>query len=203
MTEHSFTRQELLEEAKHRRLSFSEDKLDRWVRRGLVPKPTTRSLGGRLGRQSIYPEVAIEQVAAVCDALRIDRRLDNAGFLVWWWGFDIEMTNVREFLGKIAEDLEQEICELRSASEDGTIDQIVEESGTVRVRNTVMGRARRRVGRDAFPAVVRILIEVATGSFLELPTDFATDEDEGFCSRERWGWRVRAWKRCLTDRNLG
>lgn len=175
----SITRETLLREAGRQKLDASADKLDRWVRRGLIPRPTTTNLGGRTGRQSLYPAEAVEQIAAVCDALSIDRRLDRAALLVWWWGFDVSRSEVRQVLSKEAAELDQEISELRTAQEDGTIDQLIEESGQARVRNKVMGRARRHVGRDAFPTIVRILLEVATGSFSGLYSDYATGEDEG------------------------
>ena len=181
------TKRVLLHEANKRELGVTADKLDRWVRRGLVPRPITRNLGGRLGQQSLYPAETIEQLAAVTDALAVDRRLDRAAFLVWWWGFEVEMTEVRQLLIKIAMDLDQEISVLRSAGEDGTIDQLIEESATARVRNRVMGRARRRVGRDAFPTVMRILLEIATGSFSGLYADYSTDEDESLLFEQALG----------------
>ncbi len=181
------TREALLREANARDLDISADQLDRWVRRGLVPRPVTRNFGGRVGRQSLYSAGTIEQLAAVKDALAVDRRLDRVAFLVWWWGFEVGMFEVRQFLNKMADDLDREISEIRSASEDGTLDDLIEESASARVRNKVMGRVRRRVGREAFPTVARILLEIATGSFSGLYPDLATDEDEGLLFEQALG----------------
>ena len=82
-------------------------------------------------------------------------------------------------MSKEAAELDQELGELRAAQEDGSLDQLIEESGQARVRDKVMGRAKRHVGRDAFPTIVRILLEVAAGAFSGLYPDYATDEDEG------------------------
>ena len=192
------TREALLREADHRKLKVTADKLERWTRRGLVPRPITQNFGGRAGKQALYPTEAIDQLAAVSEALSIDRRLDRAAFLVWWWGFTVEMTQVREFLSKIATDLDDEIAELHFAQEDGTIERLIDESATVRLKNKVMGRARRRVGRDAFPTIMRILVEAATGSLSELQTDYATNEDEGLLFERAIGL-VRARSDVLPD----
>ncbi len=182
-----FTRDALLREADRLKLGVTGDKLDRWVRRGLVRRPATQNFGGRVGKQALYPAGTVEQLAAVAEALAVDRRLAPAGFLVWWWGFDVDLKEVRRFLSKVAVDLDNEISELRVAHENGTVDQLIDDSSSARVKNRVMRRARRRVGSDSFPTVIRILIEIATGTFSGLHTDYATDEDEGLLFEKALG----------------
>lgn len=171
---------EVLEHAAQEQLDVTKSQVDRWVRRGLLPRPTTENLGGRRGKRSVYPAEMVEQVGALTEALTFDRRLDRAGFLIWWWGYEVDRKMVRDYLRTIAASWDQALMELRALAEDqAALEQLIEDSSRARVRNTSIGRVRRRIGRGSFPTVFRILMQVATGSFTGLHVDYATDENEG------------------------
>lgn len=174
------TRDQVLAWAAEEQLDVTRHKLERWVRAGLLPRPTTENLGGRSGKRSVYPSHILEQLTALIDALGIDRRLERAGFLLWWWGYEVRVEVVRGCLTTIADSWDEAVFELAALAEDEiALKHTIEESSTARVRNTAVGRVRRRVGRKSFPTIFRILTEVASGRFEGLHADYATEEDEG------------------------
>ena len=83
-----------------------KEKLARWHRAGLIPRPETRHRIGERGTESLYrPGTAIQTVAA-SRALRRERNLGRAAFRLWWDGYPIEISVVRDVARKIAADLD-------------------------------------------------------------------------------------------------
>lgn len=163
----------------------TRDQLDRWVRRGFVPRPVTTSVGRR-GKRSAFPSHAVNQVCALADLLQKDRRLDRAGFLLWWDGFDVKASAIRPFLLSVSDAWDEQANQVRALADGHSTDQgrdltdLSDQLGGSRVRGGVMGRAARRVGRQDFPILLRVVGEVAAGrfdGFLDDGTDEVNEAD--------------------------
>jgi hypothetical protein len=68
---------------------ISRDQLARWHRAELIPKPRTKGLGRGAGTATIYPIDAFARAQALHSVLKANRNLADAGWGLWWLGFDV------------------------------------------------------------------------------------------------------------------
>jgi hypothetical protein len=87
--------------------SVTKEQLARWHRAGLLPRPETRHRVGERGTESLYPPGTAVQLVVLCQLHATDHRLGHVGFRLWWAGFTVEASVIREFAAKVATDLDE------------------------------------------------------------------------------------------------
>lgn len=144
--------------------SVSRDQLVRWHRTGLLPRPSTTGLGQGRGTVTLYSVGTSRQLIALCGIHKRYRRLDDAGWLLWWQGYEVPEIVVTRYVQKVASryvDLWAKVL-----TPEGTptelMDELLDQAHQVRLSKT-LGRVRRRVGSEEFERVVEAIVAVAGG----------------------------------------
>lgn len=167
--------------------------LEHWTREGLLPKPVVRSLGRGRGKCSEYPAGALEQLRAAAQWTERRRRFEDVRFELWFEGWPIEENFVRPFLEAVAEDLDETVLKIRELADGAPAEGFVELSEMAEAVATEtappgpLRRARKRVGPSAWSSVMRVLLEMGSGSFDGTYRDLATGEDEGLLVERAMG----------------
>lgn len=197
------TKDELLAAVAEAGLSVSDAQLARWHRSGLLPRPEVRSLGRGRGTQSLYPAGSARRVVRVAQVHAAEHRLAHAAWRLWWEDGGALSDAAREFLMKVARDLEHQRGELVALVEGDVagdpetvarMDELHRASQDDRLPQP-LSEARRRVGARRFPTVTRILLEIATNRFGGFEDDPETGESDGVLVEKSWGL-----ERARTDR---
>jgi hypothetical protein len=149
--------------------------LARWHRAGLLPKPKTAPRPQGRGTRTLYPPGSDVQLLALCVARGRGIPYPRLAWRLWWQGFAVDFTLVRRFTIGAAQTFDRERGELRLllADPDGLFD-LSEEAAEVRLPGGSMRRARKRVGRDRFSTVVRVMMEIAAGTFTGYSEDWSS-----------------------------
>jgi hypothetical protein len=167
--------------ARARGHKVSRAQLARWHRAGLLPQPRQRSLGKGHGTQSIYPPGTGTQLLALCALRARERRLRYIAWGLWWQGYAIPMRGVRMILNEVTLPWKRHRRTLVEPGGDLTERawDLIDESRTGRLQDTRVRRARKRIGRERFPTLVRIALEVLAGTFSaqDSAAITATEED--------------------------
>ncbi len=87
--------------------SVTKEQLARWHRAGLLPRPETRHRVGERGTESLYPPGTGVQLVALCQLHATNHRLGHVGFRLWWQGYPVEASVIREFATKVATELDE------------------------------------------------------------------------------------------------
>jgi len=94
------TTEEVLAAAVAAGYSVSRAQLVRWHRVGLLPRPSTTGLGQGRGTMTLYAAGTSRQLVALCEIRKRYRRLDDAGWLLWWQGYEVPDRLVTGYLQK-------------------------------------------------------------------------------------------------------
>jgi hypothetical protein len=153
----------------------SRTQLARWHRAGYIPKPVQVSQGRGHGTISFYPVGTRDQAVALCTFLSRERDLNAAGWSLWWYGYTISMLLIRSVLEASAKSWYQFVEALQpqvQADNDDLPDDLSEaawdlldRSPQTRSSRTSLRRARKRVGRENFPTLLRFVFLIASGRF--------------------------------------
>ena len=147
---------------------FAKVRLARWHRWGLIPRPVGRRFLGRgKGSVTLYPPGTKAQLLRVRELLRHDRRAAHAIWQLWREGYPVPIDRIRAFLHDIAQQFDRGIQILKHGSHlSKRFWQYLDGVGDARLKDPILRRTRRRVGKARFPTLVRILAEVVTGTFV-------------------------------------
>jgi hypothetical protein len=96
----------------------TSDQLKRWRRAGLLPRPRLVHQGGLRGSQSLYPTWAAEQLLAIVNVHRSTHRLGDLRSALWWDGYWVEPSALRETLITPLERFSNDALKARRGEED-------------------------------------------------------------------------------------
>lgn len=177
----------LLDQAQARGYRVSKTQLTRWHRAGLLPAPRQHSLGKGRGTSSLYPPGTDEQLYELCTVHTRERRLAQIAWHLWWAGYPVSFSYVdaflRETVGRIEEQL-QVFSLLRHVAQqnegetelpEALLDYLDQAAGA-RLGTLPLRRARKRTGSEHFPTFLRIVLEIAAGTFNGFGNDYDTRE---------------------------
>lgn len=189
----SLEAQALLDAARAAGVELTRGQLEHWTREGLLPKPIVRSLGRGRGKRSEYPASALEQLCAAAEGVARRRSFEDVKFELWFEGWPIEERFVRRFLEAVAADLDETVMKIRELADGAPAEGFAELSAmaeavaTETVPPGPLRRARKRVGPSALSSVMRVVLEMGSGSFEGTYEDLATGEDEGLLVERAMG----------------
>jgi hypothetical protein len=164
---------------------LTRSQLARRHRAGLLATPRRVGAGRGHGTRTEYPSGTAEQILALLELERSERRFAELAWSLWWRGFSISEERVRTSLVATAQDWDAAVAELRRLKgeamlSEGFLDEL-DRYTTSRLGPGPVRRVRRRVGRTALSSVVRMLLDAATGEFQDpfgAMTDLERDEEE-------------------------
>jgi hypothetical protein len=169
------SKQDLLRLAHEHSYDVSETQLARWHRAGLLPRPLQQAYAG--GSRTIYPAGTGEQFLYLCKLRTHERRFSSLAWQLWWEGYRVDMRLIRPHLNGIAQGLSQrtQACiELRwndPVAGDDTHEipermfAFIEQLTATPLEYKPLRRVRKRMGQSQFSTLMRILIEIVSGSF--------------------------------------
>jgi len=159
---------EVIAEAAARGFTVTESQLVRWHREGLLPPIgeaiPRRFLGRGRGSETVYPPDTGSQVVALCQALAEKRKLSHAGWQLWWRGYTVAPSFVRDPLEDALKELEGFLAFVRGNG--GLSDRLIDELNA-HPTTPLVGKIRRRVGAAAFRRFTRVGIQVLEGTFTD------------------------------------
>lgn len=164
----------VLHRAREAGFTVSAAELARWHRAGLVPLPHQQSLGKGKGTRSLYPAGTACQVIALCQIHTTLRSLNDVGWFLWWHGFAVAERFWRERLSSEAIKWDRAIEQMKKYSKrlDSEDDEVADQADRelIRARDArtnlkLVRRIRKRVGKEEFPSVLRLIIGLAAGDF--------------------------------------
>ncbi len=159
----------------------TKTELARWHRAGLLPRPQRRSLGRGRGMVSIYPPGTADQLQALYAIHRSEKRLPYVAWRLWWEGYPIPLSSIREFLEGARTQWQQGIEEIRRLQEyPEQLSKVLGRTAVMRFPQKTLARVRKRVGRENFPTFLKVLVNVGSGTF----EGYATDPETGIDERE-------------------
>lgn len=177
-------REEVLAVAADAGSPLSESQLWRLHDAGLIEEPRTRSLGRGRGRESRYPPGTKDRLRRVLEVRRGAHSFEAVAWRLWWEDGGPVPRSVRERLLAVAKEFEstrRRLAGLLGRYESGEPRAEAEMETTYREAAEKrmppgLGRLRRNVGRDEFPTLFGVMIEVATGRFRAYRDDGGHDE---------------------------
>jgi hypothetical protein len=170
----SETAEQLLSLARAHEYEVTNAQLARWHRAGLLPRPQRRFLGRPEGSRSIYPAGTGRLLLALCAIRTRERRLPLVGWQLWWNGYDVPSEQIKSFLLRFLSRYDSFARELLPAGDLSTRGlALVEALAHQRLDEKGMRRVRKRVGRRNFPSFMRLVLQLASGSFM----DWADEDD--------------------------
>jgi hypothetical protein len=159
-------------------LRVSDDQLERWRGRGILP-PVKQVQHGYRGSETQFPIGTTAQIIEIFRLLAIKDDLEFVGWELWWGRFFVEERCWRPRLERVARHGDRLIALTRKGiarsldrEEDDTIYDKAAGSNT---KNSFFRKARRRVGIADMPTAIRLLLEVITGEF---KADQLSDKDK-------------------------
>jgi hypothetical protein len=168
---------QLLALAQEHGYSVSVTQLARWHRVGILPRPKQQSLGRDQGTQSLYPVGTGEQLLLLCKLHRQERLLAHLAWQIWWEGYPVDLQLITEILQQTAARLSERIgsFSMLKQFEQATNDKAPEEAEQVldfieQFANADLDykplrRIRKRLGKEQFTTFIRMLIDIASGTF--------------------------------------
>jgi hypothetical protein len=155
----------------------SATQLTRWHRAGLLPRPRQQGLGRARGTQTLYPPGTGEQLLFLCSLRSHQRRLTLLAWKLWWAGYPVSLTVIRQWLQRAAARLShyvQLFLVMKSSvpTVETTVQEVsermlddIEQLSRVRLKSKLLHRIRKRVSKDYFPTFLRVLFDIASGTF--------------------------------------
>ena len=167
----SETPQTLIRAAKRQGFAVTRTQLARWQRNGVLPRPTQVSLG-RHGSKVEYPAGSEAQLLALCRYRRFKRDLPAIRWRLWWDGFSIPLRVLKRDLHRVVGELARWRSE--NIDQEGLPnlagEELARRASTGRLKNKIVARSRRRVGKPAFGQVFETLLLLFSPSS-RLPED--------------------------------
>lgn len=167
--------EELYRIAEEAGYEVSEHQLERWRRRGLLPRPERKGLGRGRGTMSLYPDYTPVQLRLLLLLKERHRKLDKIGSRLWCAGFPV-LRWVRPFLIKTFKLWDEKHGGAVDKLLSGDPDNFISRSTDIRLPRYLADR-RRAVGNRRFPTAARAYVEILAGRFVG---DWMTEEDDDF-----------------------
>jgi hypothetical protein len=158
--------------------TVTRTELARWHRAGLLPPPKRHSLGRGRGMVSVYPVGTADQLQALCEFHRLEKRLPYVAWRLWWAGYDVSMISIWLFLEQANAEWGRGIEKLKELQKHPEMLTAILDR---RISKRTLAQARKRVGKKNFPTFVSVLFRIGTGKF----EGYAVDTETGTDSRER------------------
>lgn len=167
-TSSGLTKAEVLAEVRARGIDISESRFDRARKAGLLPTPKLGSLGrgGGRGRQAIYPASAVELCVAVVDQLNRRRSFNDALWSLWWEGYEVSMTRLRELLDKRLRELEEDRRQILVRLRTGNLTDLrggIEKLAARRPSNEADRKFRSGFSRHGLEVLTAMVTEIELG----------------------------------------
>jgi hypothetical protein len=165
---------ELMTVAEEHGYSVTQSQIDRWHKHKprLLPRRKQLHIPGVRGSEGRYPPEAVEQFLALCQFHKARKKLDEAGFWLWWHGYDVDPSwpkhAVLQVIGPVPEPPQlapgQELFDLA--------EQGAEEAIATTSRRGFVHKLRRRLRNDADArSVIHTLILASLGEDLSWTED--------------------------------
>jgi hypothetical protein len=162
--------------------TVTRTELARWHRAGLLPHPQRHSLGRGRGMISVYPVGTANQLQALCEFHRAEKRLPYVAWRLWWVGYNIPFQYARQFLEEAKATWHRGIRELQDLEEHPEMmPEFIEHTRVIRFHFKPLTQARKRVGSKDFPTFTSVLVRIASGTF----EGYTIDPQTGTDARER------------------
>jgi hypothetical protein len=142
----------------------SEKQRKDWRKAGLLPRPIGATGQGRGHGVAYYPPGTGELLTAICRHSKPKKSLDDLSFLVWWDGFPVEPTMIRNRLESVLDDWQTWSDQWRELSTYRQQDRIASLAVSNRLPEPLR-TVRGKVGPRRLEAVLTTLTRVASGSF--------------------------------------
>lgn len=156
----------------------SRAQLRRWHKADIVPRPTVRHLGRGKGTESWYGHEAADLVVALASLRPYARTLPDLAWLTWWHGHAVPPGIIRARLEGEAGNFSAVVRGLRSGE---TLSKRalswVDQAEKARL-HPALARARRRVGKARASTLVRVMLELLTGTFHGFEEDVVSGRKE-------------------------
>jgi hypothetical protein len=176
--EGSLTRDQLITYAGDHGWHVTRHQLLRWQLAGLLPKPQRHGLGRGRGVEVRYDGKAPHQLVALCTLReRYPRSLRKVGWGLWVFGhpvttfarevLDHELSSLDRLANRLVDLAERQ---LDAEGEQPTIWELLAD----RRPAGVVSAARRRIGRENWPAALEMLFEFAAGRLASPVADHVT-----------------------------
>ncbi len=179
ISELGITSEVLLELARNHGYELTPRTLADWHRHGLIPRPE-REFPGH-GSVSLYPLGTDAQLLALIEIHSREKRLDYVGWELWWSGFPVSLDLVRQVLDGFAAEWDEEMRYLvdpHTRELTSWINDVADEAERAPLHGQ-LGRARKRLGRNQFPAFVRLSVAAILGRVPEDESRIATRDADG------------------------
>ena len=179
------TAEYLMKAVKEAGYSVSSQQVARWHRSGLLPLPRQQHLPWGKGTQTEYPPGTASQLVALVHLHRHNRYLDDVGWRLWWYGFDVTEGHWQGSLRHAAARFDgisaktHWAVDLLDHDDDRIAKRALDElivAATDSSAPRFVKHLRKRLGRDNFVSFLRFLMTVVEGT-LGSPPDANTDRD--------------------------
>ena len=157
-------------------IHVTQTTLARWHRQGLIPMPIQKALGRGRGSITVYPAGTEQQLLALTNIRKHFRDLDEVGFRLWLGGFPVALRFSRGYLNSAAVQCDQHIQNLKifrdrlESDDENVSDRAFDELNrinTAKISTRFPRRLRKRVGSKNFDGAVRVIVDIATGQFID------------------------------------
>lgn len=153
--------------------TVTETQLVRWHREGLLPpigQPLARRFLGRgRGSETLYPAGTSAQLLALCGLHAHERRLVPLGWSLWWQGYVVSPTLIREALQHLADNWSHAVWQVRNEG-------VPDAPRRTRIDQPPLRAARDRTGRKGFLIFRDLMVQIMTGTVGE----WTDEEREAF-----------------------
>jgi hypothetical protein len=162
---------QLLELAGAAGYEVSRTQLARWHRADLLPRPRQAARGRGQGTETLYPPGTGTQLLRLCEIhlAEGEKRLAWVAWRLWWQGYPVRTSKARAFLKGVASQFDLSTLTTRPDE----LADLIDAAADAPLASTDARRVRKRIGRANFPTVLRILLEVAAGTFTGYEPDWA------------------------------
>src|SRR5262249_34908831 len=122
---------------------------------------------------------------------RYPHNVKHLAWCLWWTRYAIPTKYVRQVLLQAAVDWEQWLTEMREREDGAEADDadetdelpdaawdVIDKSPDLRMRRKLIRQIRKRVTRERFPTIARLILEYGSGRFTGYPVDPVTDSKE-------------------------
>jgi hypothetical protein len=179
---------QLLNLAHEHGYEVSATQLGRWHRAGLLPRPKQQAMGKAQGSQSLYPPGTGEQLLALCALRSHERRFSHLTWQLWWAGYPVDLQIIWRYVHEAAARLSKRVqwfvaLKQPEQTRDGSTQELservldfIEQLAAARLDYKPLRRVRKRVGKEHFPTFMRILVDVASGTFEGYDTAYDAGE---------------------------